>query len=194
MNKYELMYIIDTALEDTARKALIERVSTLITGNGGELEKVDEWGKRRLAYSINYKNEGYYVLVNFSAGPELPQEIERVLQISEDVLRYLIVKLEQKRSSVKPRPASARPVYGRPPMPPDSRDESAELPAAEKAMPADEVAPVAEEAMPAAEVAPAAEEAAPAEAQAPAETEAPPETEATAEAEAEGGPAPDPEA
>ena len=104
MNKYELMYIIDTALEDEPRKELIERVSALITGNGGEVEKVDEWGKRRLAYAINYKNEGYYVLVNFSASSDLPREIERVLQISEDVLRYLIVRVEEKHTSVKPRP------------------------------------------------------------------------------------------
>lgn len=114
MTKYELMYIIDVALEEAPRNELIERISTLITGNGGEVEKIDEWGKRRLAYPINYKNEGYYVLVNFSASSELPREIERVLQISEDILRYLIVRLEQKRTSVKPRPVQARPAFARP--------------------------------------------------------------------------------
>ena len=66
MNRYELTYIIDTALEETARKELIEKFSKLITDNGGEVEKVDEtWGKRRLAYAINDKLEGYYVLVTF---------------------------------------------------------------------------------------------------------------------------------
>lgn len=114
MNKYELMYIIDTSLEENARKELIERISALITGNGGEVEKVDEWGKRRLAYPINYKNDGYYVLEHFSAGPDLPREIERVLQISEDVLRYLIVKVEKKSTSVKPRPVPVRPAFARP--------------------------------------------------------------------------------
>lgn len=113
MGKYELMYIIDTSLEDAPRKELIDRISTLITSNGGEVEKVDEWGKRRLAYAIDYKNEGYYVLVNFSAGSELPKEIERVLQISEDILRYLIIRLEHKRSSVKPRPVQQRPAFVR---------------------------------------------------------------------------------
>ena len=66
MNRYELTYIIDTALEETARKELIEKVSALIAANGGEVEKVDEepWGKgaKRLAYPINYKTEGWYVL------------------------------------------------------------------------------------------------------------------------------------
>lgn len=113
MNKYELMYIIDTALEDSARKELINRITTLITGNDGIVEKVDEWGKRRLAYPINYKNEGYYVLVNFTSGSELPKEIERVLQISEDILRYLVIRLEQKRSSIKPRAIQARPLIAR---------------------------------------------------------------------------------
>ncbi len=106
MNRYEMIYIIDTGLEETARKELIEKVSALISANGGEIEKVDEtWGKRRLAYAINYKTEGWYVLVTFKAPAELPRELERNLQINENVLRYLVVKLEEKRSSVKPRPA-----------------------------------------------------------------------------------------
>ncbi len=105
MNRYELTYIIDTALEETARKELIEKVSALIAANGGEVEKVDEtWGKRRLAYAINYKTEGWYVLVTFKAPAELPRELERNLEIFDSVIRYLVVKLVEKRSNVKPRP------------------------------------------------------------------------------------------
>ena len=105
MNRYEMIYIIDTGLEETARKELIEKVSALIKANGGEIAKVDEtWGKRRLAYAIDYKTEGWYVLVNFQASPELPRELERNLQINENILRYLVVKLVEKRSAVKPRP------------------------------------------------------------------------------------------
>ena len=92
MNRYELTYIIDTALEETARKELIEKFSKLITDNGGEVEKVDEtWGKRRLAYAINDKLEGYYVLVNFESSPEFPAELDRVLKITDGVLRSLII-------------------------------------------------------------------------------------------------------
>ena len=110
MNRYELTYIIDAALEETARKELIEKISDLIVANGGEVEKVDEtfWGKRRLAYAIDYKTEGWYVLVTMKAPAELPRELERNLQIYENVLRYLVVKLEEKRSNVKPR--AARPA------------------------------------------------------------------------------------
>lgn len=109
MSRYELIYIIDTAVEDSARKELIERVNNLIAANGGEVEKVDEtWGKRRLAYAINYKTEGWYVLVTFKANSELPRELERNLRNFDAVIRYMTVKIEEKRSSVKPRPV--RPV------------------------------------------------------------------------------------
>ena len=108
MNRYELTYIIDTALEDSARKELIERFTQVIVTNGGEVEKVDEtWGKRRLAYAINYKTEGYYVMTTFQSNGDVPKEVERNLQISDSVIRYLVVKLEEKRSSVKPRPVRA---------------------------------------------------------------------------------------
>ena len=145
MIKYELMYIVDTSLEDAARKELIDRITALITGNGGEVEKVDEWGKRRLAYPINYKNEGYYVLVNFSSGSELPKEIERVLQISEDILRYLVIRLESRRSSIKPRAVPVRPSMMRP-MEVESAvpEDSGEPAEAEEAPEADEAVPAAE--------------------------------------------------
>lgn len=132
MNRYEMIYIIDTGLEEAARKELIEKVSALISANGGEIEKVDEtWGKRRLAYAIDYKTEGWYVLVTFKAPAELPRELERNLQINENVLRYLVVKLVEKRSSVKPRPV--RPVA--------AEEAPAEEAPVEEATPVEEAAP-----------------------------------------------------
>lgn len=110
MNKYELVYIIDPAMEEEARKELVARFNELITTNGGEIAKVEEWGKRRLAYAINYKTEGWYVLVNFSAEAELPREIERNLKNTESVIRYQIVRVLDKRSNVKPRPVRVAPV------------------------------------------------------------------------------------
>ena len=103
MNKYELVYIIDTAVEEEARKGLVEKFNTLITNNGGEIEKVEEWGKRRLAYAIDYKTEGYYVLVNFSAGSELPLELERNLKINESIIRYQTVRILERKVGIKPR-------------------------------------------------------------------------------------------
>ena len=106
MNQYEVMYVIDSALEDGARVELINRFSELVKKNGGEIDRVDEWGKRRLAYAINYKTEGYYVLMYIKAPSELPRELERNMQISDSVLRYLVVRYEgavpAKREPLKP--------------------------------------------------------------------------------------------
>ena len=104
MNRYELTYIINTGLEEATRKELVEKYAELIKQNGGELEKVDEtWGKRRLAYAINDMWEGWYVLVTFKAIGDLPKEVERNLENNDKILRYLIIKLEEKKQSVKPR-------------------------------------------------------------------------------------------
>ena len=91
MNKYELIYIIDTAVEETARKELIEKFNGIIAANGGEVVKVEEWGKRRLAYAIDYKTEGYYVLMSFTSAPEFPKELDRILGITEGIMRSMIV-------------------------------------------------------------------------------------------------------
>ena len=115
MNQYEVMYVIDPTLEDSARTELINRFSDLVAKNGGEVDRVDEWGKRRLAYAIQYKTEGYYVLMYIKAPAELPREIERNMQISDSVLRYLTVRYEgelpAKREPLKPyAPREAAPV------------------------------------------------------------------------------------
>ena len=106
MNQYEVMYVIDAALEDSARIELIDRFSDLVKKNGGEIDRVDEWGKRRLAYAINYKTEGYYVLMYIKAPAELPKELERNFQISAKILRSLIIRYEgevpAKREPLKP--------------------------------------------------------------------------------------------
>ena len=109
--KYELIYIIDTEVDEEARKQLIARYSELIEQNGGTVEKVEEWGKRRLAYEIDYKTEGYYVLLNYTASPEVPREIERNLEISDHILRYLTVRVEEKVSKIKPKVSQPRPYY-----------------------------------------------------------------------------------
>ena len=115
MNQYEVMYIIDTAIDEQARTALINRFSGLVEANGGQVDRVDEWGKRRLAYPINYKTEGYYVLMYIAAPAALPRELERNLQISDSVLRYMVIRFEgvlpPKREPLKPyTPAHAAPA------------------------------------------------------------------------------------
>ena len=128
MNKYEVVYIIDPAVEDEARKALIAKFNDLITGNGGSVDKVEEWGKKRLAYAIDYKTEGYYVLVNFQAEAELPKELERNLQISDSVIRYQVIRLIERKVGIKPRAVRPAPVA---PAAPAVEAPAAEAPAAE---------------------------------------------------------------
>ena len=92
MNSYELLYILNNELADEAKDAVIEKLNAVVTANGGTVDNVDKWGTRRLAYPINYKNEGYYVLVNFTAPATLPDELERVMRITDAVVRFMIVK------------------------------------------------------------------------------------------------------
>ena len=92
MNSYELLYILNNELADEAKEAAIEKLNAVVTANGGTIDNVDKWGTRRLAYPINYKHEGYYVLTNFTAPATLPDELERVMRITDAVIRFMIVK------------------------------------------------------------------------------------------------------
>jgi len=92
VNKYENLYVISPDLEDEAVRACIEKFSGIITANGGTIESVDDWGRRKLAYPIDYKTEGHYVLTTFEADPEFPKELERNFNNDESILRYLVVR------------------------------------------------------------------------------------------------------
>ena len=95
MINYEVMFIINPALEDEKKDAAVERVKEVIAADG-EVGKVDVWGMRKLAYPIEKKNEGYYVVIEFKASPELPKELDRRLRISDDVMRHIIINKEAK--------------------------------------------------------------------------------------------------
>ena len=86
--KYEALYIIDPAQGEEGIAALVEKFKAMVEAEG-TLTNIDEWGKRRLAYPINDLNEGYYVLMNFESNPAFPAELERVMKITEGVLRCL---------------------------------------------------------------------------------------------------------
>ncbi len=93
MINYEVMFIIDAALEDAQKEATIETVKGIIAAEG-EVTNVDIWGVRKLAYPIQKKNEGYYVVVEFKAPAELPKELDRRLKISDNVIRHMIINKE----------------------------------------------------------------------------------------------------
>ncbi|MBQ3180770.1 MAG: 30S ribosomal protein S6 [Firmicutes bacterium] len=95
MRDYETLYIVRPDMTEEEYTAVVEKFNALIQANGGEVVKTDLWGKRRLAYEIEKLREGYYALVTFKAGPELPQELERNFRISDSIMRYIVTRLPE---------------------------------------------------------------------------------------------------
>lgn len=94
MNKYELALVVNAKIDDEARAQTVEAVNKLITRFGGTIIKVDEWGKRRLAYEIQKVREGYYYFIQFESDANAPSEIENRLRIMENAIRYLCIRLD----------------------------------------------------------------------------------------------------
>ncbi len=92
MLKYELALVINPTLEEDALNKEVEAVKELIAKFGGNIENIDNWSKRKLAYEIKKFNEGFYYFIKFTAEPTLPQELEQRLRIKENIIRYLVIK------------------------------------------------------------------------------------------------------
>ena len=131
MNKYELAVVISAKIDDEARADVLERAKALITRFGGQIGEIEEWGKRKLAYEIQKQTEAYYFFINFDAEPQVPAQLESVMRIMDNVLRYLVLaKDENDTFKVAPEKAPAA-------------EEAMEAPAEE--VPEAEEAPAAEE-------------------------------------------------
>lgn len=94
MNRYETIYIIKPTVEEEGVKTLIEKFKGIVEGNG-EVESLDEWGKRKLAYLIEDFAEGFYVYMKYKADQSVPKELDRVFGITEDILRHMIIRIEE---------------------------------------------------------------------------------------------------
>ena len=95
MRKYEVIFII-RSMEEEATNAVIDKFSNLIAANGGKITKEDRWGKRRLAYEIKKEAEGYYVLFYVTCEPKCVAECDRVMKITDEILKHMIVRSEEK--------------------------------------------------------------------------------------------------
>lgn len=95
MRNYELLFILDPAMDEAARNQMIETVKGIINADG-EAGETDLWGVKKLAYPINKKKDGFYVLIPFKASPELPKELDRRLKISDNCMRHIIVCQDEK--------------------------------------------------------------------------------------------------
>ncbi len=91
MNQYQMLFIIDSSVQDEAKEALIQKFSDLITGLNGSINTVEKIGLRKLAYEINHKSEGYYVMIEFAADATVPAEVDRQMRINDGIMRHLIV-------------------------------------------------------------------------------------------------------
>ena len=92
MKAYELLFLVDPVIEEDAREALLARIESTITSQDGVIDGIEPWGKRKLAYEINKLQEGDYTLINFHADPTSIAELDRVLRITDTVVRFIVVR------------------------------------------------------------------------------------------------------
>ena len=95
MNKYECLYILAPDLAEDVREGLINKFSDMVTKAGGTVDGIDRWGNKHLAYAINFKHEGYYVLMNVTANATTPKEIESLMHITDGVMRCMFVRKDK---------------------------------------------------------------------------------------------------
>jgi small subunit ribosomal protein S6 len=95
LRPYEIMVILDVGLEEDAIRASIDRATDLITSRGGTVGRVDRWGKRRFAYELHHRWEGYYVLIGASAEPAVMAELDRMLHLADEVIRHKVIRLPE---------------------------------------------------------------------------------------------------
>ena len=100
-NHYETVCIVKPDVAEDVIKGVIQKAATTLTEGGGEMGKLDEWGRRRLAYPIQKKNEGYYFVMEYRSAPDVSKEIGRLLGINENVLRYQTVRMEKRAAAAK---------------------------------------------------------------------------------------------
>lgn len=96
MRHYEVMVILDAGLEEDDIRTIVDRATQAITGAGGTVDKVDRWGKRRFAYEVHHRTEGYYVLLEATAEPGAVESVERVLTLADEVIRHKVIRLPEK--------------------------------------------------------------------------------------------------
>lgn len=92
MKTYEMLYVLDVAISDEAKESFVAKFESIVTNNGGKVVSTDKWGAKKLAYPINYKSDGYFVLMTFEAEGGVVKELDRVAGLSTEVLRRMITK------------------------------------------------------------------------------------------------------
>ena len=101
MRQYEVMVILDAGLEEDAIRTIVDRATQVIANRGGTVDKVERWGKRRFAYEVHHRSEGYYVLIETTAEPAVLAEVDRMLRLADEVIRHKVIRLPEKKAVVR---------------------------------------------------------------------------------------------
>jgi len=109
MRKYESIFILDPDLEEEQAQTAIEKVKGIITQTNGEILKVEDWGKRKLAYDVKKKSKGHYILIHFSGTPALLSELERNFRVMDAVIKFQSVRLDERKASLSETPVPEEP-------------------------------------------------------------------------------------
>jgi len=109
MRKYETIFILDPDLEEEQVQSAIEKVKGIITQTNGEIQKVEDWGKRKLAYEVKKKSKGHYILIHFLGTPALLSELERNFRVMDAVIKFQSVRLDERLASVSEGPLPEEP-------------------------------------------------------------------------------------
>jgi small subunit ribosomal protein S6 len=107
MRPYEVMLIFDASLEEETIRAAIDRFAEFIRSRGGNPGRVDRWGKRRFAYELRHRSEGYYVLMEFTAEVELEEELHRMLSLADEVIRHKVIRIPDAALKARAAPVAA---------------------------------------------------------------------------------------
>jgi small subunit ribosomal protein S6 len=110
MRPYEIMVILEAGLDEDVIRATIDRATKLLTDGGGTVGKVDRWGRRRFAYEVHHKSEGYYVLIETIAEPAVLANVDRMLGLADEVIRHKVIRLPDKVAGRAARPAPSAPA------------------------------------------------------------------------------------
>ena len=102
MREYEIMLILPAEADEALVGTAVGRIERIVTEGGGEVRNIDRWGRRRFAYELQRQHEGYYVVVRFSAAPDVQPELDRTLNLADEVIRHKIVVLPEKKTAASP--------------------------------------------------------------------------------------------
>ncbi len=103
MRTYEELFIVRPDASEEETDQLIEQTKQIITGGGGTVDKVDKWGTRRLAYRVQKRDEGIYILIEFTCGPEVVKEVERRFRVTDLVMKFLTTRVDERRKKIEKR-------------------------------------------------------------------------------------------